>query len=515
MGGIVDTVLGRLADVFFGFPFILGALIILTVIPERNVLTVSLVLIVFGWPVMTRLMRSTVLGERNKDYVLAARSLGASNMRILRKHILPNALAPVIVYATLTIGGIMVAEATLTFLGVGLQAPAISWGLELASAQTEIQQYPHLLVFPGLFLSLTVLSFVILGDNAQRRARPEVAMNVEVGQAVEGAPPGDEKAALLDVKDLSVEFRLRKKSGPRRQRVLLLGEPGRDAGHPRRVRVGEERDRPRHNGHAQQPAAKVTGGEVWFEGRDLLRLPDRERRRVRGRKIAIIFQDSLSALNPVFTVANQIGEMFRFHDGMNKRAAERAAVDLMARVGIPDAEEARQRLSPRVLRRHAPADHDRHGLGPRAGVLIADEPTTALDVTVQAQIMELLKELQREMGMGLVLITHDLGVVADMADRIVVMYAGKAVEVSPVHELYQFARPSLHRRPAPVDPSSGQRRGRATPDRRRTAGHDHFGGRLPLPTSLPVGAGQSANRNRRLCAKWPMAAKALATSPRL
>ena len=92
MGGIVDTVLGRLADVFFGFPFILGALIILTVIPERNVLTVSLVLIIFGWPVMTRLMRSTVLGETNKDYVLAARSLGASNMRILRKHILPNAL---------------------------------------------------------------------------------------------------------------------------------------------------------------------------------------------------------------------------------------------------------------------------------------------------------------------------------------------------------------------------------------------------------------------------------------
>ncbi len=174
MGGIVDTVLGRLADVFFGFPFILGALIILTVIPERNVLTVSLVLIIFGWPVMTRLMRSTVLGETNKDYVLAARSLGASNTRILRKHILPNALAPVIVYATLTIGGVMVAEATLTFLGVGLQAPAISWGLELASAQTEIQQYPHLLIFPGLFLSLTVLSFVILGDSLRDALDPRL-----------------------------------------------------------------------------------------------------------------------------------------------------------------------------------------------------------------------------------------------------------------------------------------------------------------------------------------------------
>jgi oligopeptide transport system permease protein len=95
-------------------------------------------------------------------------------MRILRKHILPNALAPVIVYATLTIGGVMVAEATLTFLGVGLQAPAISWGLELASAQTEIQQYPHLLIFPGLFLSLTVLSFVILGDSLRDALDPRL-----------------------------------------------------------------------------------------------------------------------------------------------------------------------------------------------------------------------------------------------------------------------------------------------------------------------------------------------------
>lgn len=164
LGGVVDALLGRLADIFFGFPFILGALVILAVTPDRNVLTVSGVLVVFGWPTMTRLMRSTVLSETSRDYVLAARSLGASSFRIVRKHILPNALAPVIVYATITIGGVMVAEATLTFLGVGLQAPAISWGLQLASAQSEIQQYPHLLIFPALFLCVTVLSFVSLGD---------------------------------------------------------------------------------------------------------------------------------------------------------------------------------------------------------------------------------------------------------------------------------------------------------------------------------------------------------------
>lgn len=174
LGGLVDTVIGRLADVFFGFPFLLGALVILTVIPDRNVLTVSLVLVIFGWPVLTRLMRSTVLDQARRDYVTAARSLGASNLRIVRRHILPNALAPVIVYAAITVGAVMVAEATLTFIGVGLQAPAISWGLQLASAQHQFLQQPRLLIFPGLFLGVTVLGFIALGDTLRDALDPRL-----------------------------------------------------------------------------------------------------------------------------------------------------------------------------------------------------------------------------------------------------------------------------------------------------------------------------------------------------
>jgi oligopeptide transport system permease protein len=174
LGGVVDTVLGRLADIFFGFPFVLGALVILTVTPDRNVFTVSLVLVIFGWPTMTRLMRGAVLGEARRDYVLAARGLGASNLRILRKHVVPNALAPVLVYAAITVGGVMVAEATLTVLGVGLQPPAISWGLELAAAQHQFWQYPHLLIFPGLFLSVAVFSFITLGDTLRDALDPRL-----------------------------------------------------------------------------------------------------------------------------------------------------------------------------------------------------------------------------------------------------------------------------------------------------------------------------------------------------
>jgi oligopeptide transport system permease protein len=174
LGGVVDTVIGRLADVFFGFPFLLGALVILTVTPDRNVFTVSLVLVLFGWPAMTRLMRSTVLDQARRDYVTAARSLGASDLRIVRRHILPNALAPVIVYATITVGAVMVAEATLTFIGVGLQAPAISWGLQLAAAQHQFLQQPRLLVFPGLFLGVTVLGFIALGDTLRDALDPRL-----------------------------------------------------------------------------------------------------------------------------------------------------------------------------------------------------------------------------------------------------------------------------------------------------------------------------------------------------
>ncbi|HTW06386.1 MAG TPA: ABC transporter ATP-binding protein [Acidimicrobiales bacterium] len=251
----------------------------------------------------------------------------------------------------------------------------------------------------------------------------------------EGQPPA--QGAILEVKDLAVEFRLRDRtvhavngvswSLGQSETLAVLGESG----------SGKSVMAHAIMGTLSSARAKVTAGEVWFAGRDLLKMPERERRRVRGRKIGIIFQDSLSALNPVFTVSNQIGEMFRFHAGMPRRAAQQAAVGLMERVGIPGA------------RRRANAyPHEFSGgmrqrimiamaLALEPDVLIADEPTTALDVTVQAQIMELLRSLQQEMGMGLVLITHDLGVVADMADRIIVMYAGRAVEESPVRDLYR------------------------------------------------------------------------------
>jgi oligopeptide transport system ATP-binding protein len=247
-------------------------------------------------------------------------------------------------------------------------------------------------------------------------------------------------ARLLEVEDLHVEFRTRDGVAhaingvdftlDEGETLAILGESG----------SGKSVTAQAVMGILDSPPGFVPQGAVRFRGEDLLKLSEEERRRFRGRNISMIFQDALSALNPVFPVGWQIAEMFRIHQDMGKKEAIERAIELMERVRIPAARRRvgdyphqfsggmRQRI---MIAMAIALDPD---------IVIADEPTTALDVTVQAQVMELLAELQRERNMGLILITHDLGVVADVADNISVMYAGRIVERAPVHEIY--ARPS-------------------------------------------------------------------------
>ena len=173
-GGWLDTIIARITDIWFAIPTILGGIVILSLLQERGLWQVSLVLILVGWPTMLRLLRSAVLSAKEQDYVDAARALGASDLRIIVRHILPNAIAPVIVYATITVGVIISAEAALSFLGVGLQLPDISWGLMISGSQTRILQYPHLLLFPGAFLSMTVFSFILMGDALRDALDPKL-----------------------------------------------------------------------------------------------------------------------------------------------------------------------------------------------------------------------------------------------------------------------------------------------------------------------------------------------------
>jgi peptide/nickel transport system ATP-binding protein len=188
-----------------------------------------------------------------------------------------------------------------------------------------------------------------------------------------------------------------------------------------------------------EPPARIAGA-IRFEGRDLLDLPEREMRRIRGNAISVIFQEPMTSLNPVLSVGRQIGETLRLHQGLSRRQAEERAVEMLALVGIPEprrrVREYPHQLSGGMRQRVMIAI----ALACSPKLLIADEPTTALDVTIQAQILDLMRDLKRRVGAAIMLITHDLGVVAEVADRVVVMYAGRKVEEAAVRDLFRSAR---------------------------------------------------------------------------
>ncbi len=460
--GWLDDVVMRGVDVLMGIPGLLLALFILFLV-GTGFWNLVIVFAVTRWMIYARVTRGLTLSFREQPFVEGAQTIGCSDSRIIFRHILPNLASPILVLATLEIAIVILAEAGLSFLGMGIQPPAPTWGRMVAEGRDYITSAWWLITFPGLAILLTALSLNLtaawlrmisdpvqrwrwfIGRPASRReADTELALAFSEPRSrradTERSEPAHRPAAngdhLLEVIDLRVNFRtpdglLNAVNGisytlNRGQTLAILGESG----------SGKTVSAEAVMGILDSPPAFVTGGSVLFDGVDLLQVSPSERRRLCGERIAMIFQDPLTALNPAYTVGSQIAGMFQEHRGTSKREATAKAVELMDRVRIPSARERahdyphqfsggmRQRV---MIAAAIALDPD---------LLIADEPTTALDVTVQAQIMELLAELQTETGMGLILITHDLGVVADVADNVAVMYAGKIVETGPIEDIY-------------------------------------------------------------------------------
>ena len=286
-----------------------------------------------------------------------------------------------------------------------------------------------------------------------------------------------EGSHVLEIRDLWVEFR----TGRRRvnavngvslhldagETLAILGESG----------SGKSVTFEAALGILDSPPGQVTGGSVFFQGQNVLQLPPAKRRAICGRHIAMIFQDPLSALNPVYTVGWQVAEMFRIHQGLSREEAWNHAVTLFEKVGIP---EARRRAHDRP---HQFSGGMRQrviiamALAINPEVVIADEPTTALDVTVEAQILRLLKTLQRDLSIGLVLITHSMGVAAEMATRVVVMYAGRVVETAPVRDIFKTPAHPYTRGLLKSIPRGGLSAERLTP----------IGGQPPDLANIPAG----------------------------
>jgi peptide/nickel transport system permease protein len=441
--GAIEFVSVRVADVVLCFPPILLALLVVTLLgPGAS--TLILVLSILYLPGFVRVTYAEVLSAGRQDYVEAVRALGAPTPRILLRTVLPNIAGPVLVQFSLAVAAAVVVESGLSFLGLGVVPPTPSWGLMIRGARATMEQAPLYLLYPCLALTLTILSMNLLcdalRDAVDRKGGARAPKLRTVDRLLPGLFPQPVPQPLLDVQGLTVEIATPGGLIRPVEDVSFAVRPGETL-----AIVGESGSGKSITATAVMgllpPVAQVVAGVARFEGRDLFEQSEEERRKLRGGAMAMIFQDPMSSLNPVHRVGDQVAEAIRVHRDVNAEAAAREAVDLLKRVGIADP-ASRARAYPhelsggmrqRVMIAMAIANSPR--------LLIADEPTTALDVTVQAGILELLATLRRETGMGVVLITHSLGVVAESADDVVVMYAAQVVERGTVAEV--FARP-LH-----------------------------------------------------------------------
>jgi peptide/nickel transport system permease protein len=440
--GVAEFVSVRIADVILCFPPILLALLVVTLLGPGTG-TLILVLSLLYLPGFVRVTFAEVLSARAQDYVEAVRALGASAPRIMGRTILPNIAGPVLVQFSLAVAAAVVVESGLSFLGLGVVPPTPSWGLMIRGARATMEQAPTLLLWPCVALTLTILTMNLLCDALRDAVDKRGARRLPRPRAIDRVLPGlfpPAPGALLDVRGLTVEITT--PTGPIRpvedvsfavapgQTLAIVGESGSGKSLAATAIMGLL---PRE--------ATVVAGRAAFDGRDLLALPEPARRRLRGGAMAMVFQDPMSSLNPVHRVGEQIAEAILAHRPVSAAAAAHEAVALLRRVGIAEPER-RARAYPHEL---SGGMRQRVmiaiALANRPKLLIADEPTTALDVTVQASILDLLATLRREEGMGVVLITHSLGVVAEVAEQVVVMYAAQVVESGSVTEV--FARP-LH-----------------------------------------------------------------------
>jgi len=310
---------------------------------------------------------------------------------------------------------------------------------------TSLYQARWQLIPPGIAIALTVFAFTILGEGLRdvlgtgqgaRAQRKERRGLTTVARPDAGLPTANDDA-LLSIEHLAVEFTTARGAARVVDNVSLSIRPGETIGLVGESGSGKTVTSLSVMRLVPSPPGRIVAGNIWVEGQDVLALNFKQMRELRGRKISMIFQDPMTSLDPTFTVGSLLLEAQTLHGSVSRSQARARAIELLELVGIP-APEARLRQYPHQLS---------GGLRQRVMIavalanepqlLIADEPSTALDVTIQAQILELLKTLQRELGMAVLFVTHDLGVIADLCDRVAVMYAGQIVEQASVHDLFE------------------------------------------------------------------------------
>ena len=437
-GGRVEEILSRLVDVIFALPATVMLLALIGTIGNQT----ELVMAFFGFlvaPAMYRIMLGQIIAVRQRLYVDAARLNGLSSFAINVRHVLPALMRFIAVQVAMIFSISLLMQAGLSFLGLGPQEPNPSWGSMIATGNTHIYDVPWMMVPPGLMLVITVLAANhiadVVGAGDPASARPFTILIKSVVRKVTPAAslatdPADPEN-ILELRDL----RVRVENGPelvtgvslklRRGSVLgIVGESG----------CGKTMTALSVLGLLPKGVA-VDSGSIVLAGQDLTGWSENQLNTIRGREVAYISQEPMVALDPMFTVQSQLVTPLRRLRKISRQEAKAAALDLVNKVGIPNAERVLKsyphQLSGGMAQRVAIA----LALTGQPKLLIADEPTTALDVTIQAEILELLRGLVRDLGMSMIVVTHNLGVVADIADEVAVMYAGQVVESGSVAEV--------------------------------------------------------------------------------
>lgn len=454
-GGVVDRVFMRIMDVLDAIPLLLLAIAIVAALGRS--LTNALLGVAIAFSVtFAKLCRGQVLVEREREYVDSARVLGIGRLKIMFREVLPNVSGPLIIQASVFLGAALLIEAMLSFLGLGAQAGEPSWGRMLDDARAFQAQQPWLAVFPGVAITITVLMFNLLGDGlrdaldvggtvikGRRKTRTVAPPQPEPQGGADAAPADDSPAdddALVRVRNLTIEF-----PGPRDTSSAVVRDVTFD------IRQGEVFGLVGESGSGKSMTASsiprlipspgvITGGLVEFDGMSLRDISEKQLDLVRGRRVGMVFQDAMSVLSPVHTIGRQIVDPLRAHLDMTQSEARERAIELLQRVGVPDpanrVDDYPFQFSGGMAQRAVIAI----ALAAQPDLLIADEPTTALDVTVQEQVLDLLAGLRDEFGMAILFITHDLSVVADICDRVAVMYSGQIVEENDTASLFASPR---------------------------------------------------------------------------
>lgn len=492
MGGRTESTIMSFTDIMLVIPD-LPLTIVIVALTRPSLFNIIFVIGILGWLSTARIVRSQTLSVKQRAFVLRAKAMGAGDFYIIRRHILPMIMPLMVVNTVLVISLAILSESALSFIGLG-DPTALSWGQMLNYAfgrgAMSAGAWWAMLV-PGLGIVWLVLACTLLGQGLEQVLNPRIEIHhlhkdmqlsehkhAHVLPAIEITPPRDATEVLLDVRNLSIAYKNRNKKKAealavsdisftlRRGETLgLVGESGCGKS---TLMLALMRLLP--------PSGRIVNGEIRYQGTDLLSLSEEEIGNIRWKDIAMVFQGAMNALNPVRTVGDQIAEAIIRHNLIKDPAALNARIDeLLELVGIS------------TNRKHDYPHQYSGGMRQRAmiamalacspKIIIADEPTTALDVMVQAQILDLLMSLRDKLGLSIIFVTHDLGVVAELCDSVLVMYGGVMAEYATVDKTYNEPQHPYTRELLKAFPDLSQ------PDMRLTS----IAGSPPPLDALPAG----------------------------